>query len=229
MHRQLPNLLTILNLLSGAAGIINVFTGDYTNTIFFVLAGGLFDFLDGFAARALKVSGPFGKELDSLADMVTFGVLPGLYVYQLSSGLGNIPWVNYTSFLIIAFSAIRLAKFNLDTRQSDKFIGLPTPANAIMVTTIAQLPIHLISSSIFIVAISIISALLLVAPIEMIALKFKSFALRENIYRYLLILVIVVMAIVLKWMALPLIIPVYIFMSFIEFISSRSAKNSVSE
>jgi CDP-diacylglycerol--serine O-phosphatidyltransferase len=224
MIRQIPNLLTSLNLVCGAAGIINLFQGDYTNTIFFILLCGVFDFFDGFAARLLKVSGPFGKELDSLADMVSFGLLPALYLYQLSEGLGNEQWVSYSALLVAAFSGIRLAKFNLDDQQSDKFIGLPTPANAILLTTFAQLPIHLIPSEGLILATSIISAILLIAPVEMLALKFKNFDFKTNVFRYLLMIMAVALVVLTGWLALPLLIPVYIFLSFTAFLAKKSAQ-----
>jgi CDP-diacylglycerol--serine O-phosphatidyltransferase len=225
MKRQIPNILTLLNLITGVFGIINVFQGDYTNTIFYIIIAGVFDFFDGFVARALKVSGPMGKELDSLADVISFGVLPSLYLFQLSTGIGNPTWVNYSALLIAAFSAYRLAMFNVDTRQSDRFIGLPTPANAIMITTFAQLPIHLIPSEPMVVVLSILSSCLLVAPLEMIALKFKNFDLHANVFRYLLIITILILFIWLRWQALPFVIPVYIFFSIVAFISLRSVKN----
>jgi CDP-diacylglycerol--serine O-phosphatidyltransferase len=227
MIKQIPNILTLLNLITGVLGIINVFQGDYTNTIFFIFIAGVFDFLDGFAARLLQVAGPMGKELDSLADVVSFGVLPSLYLFQLSSGLGNPLWVNSLALLIAAFSAYRLARFNIDTNQSDRFIGLPTPANAIMVTTIAQLPIHLIPSQPLIIGLATVSSLLLISPFEMIALKFKNFKFQPNVFRYLLMIVLIILIAWLGWGSLPFMIPIYIFFSFISFVAGRSAKNNV--
>lgn len=224
IKKQIPNFFTLLNLLTGTWGIIQVFQGDYTNTIFIIFIAAFFDFLDGFLARALKVTGPIGKELDSLADIVSFGVLPALYLYQLSNGLGNPVWVNYSALLIAAFSAYRLAKFNVDTRQSDRFIGLPTPANAIFIATIAQLPIHLIPSEPFIVSLSIISSFLLISPLEMIALKFKSFGFSSNVFRYILLGMYFLLFLWLGWGALPFIIPIYLFMSVVAFISGKSLK-----
>lgn len=223
--KQLPNILTLSNLVVGVFGIINLFLGDYTNTIFIIFLSGFFDFLDGFAARALKISGPMGKELDSLADMVSFGVLPSLYLFQLSRGLGNPDWINYSALLVAAMSAYRLAKFNIDTRQSDKFIGLPTPANAIMITTFAQLPIHLVASEPLILVVSVVSSVLLIAPIELLALKFKSFAFSDNIFRYLLLIILVTLIVVLGWGALPFLIPTYLLISLIALFSSDKPTN----
>jgi CDP-diacylglycerol--serine O-phosphatidyltransferase len=220
--RQIPNILTLMNLIVGVLGIINLFQGDYTNTIFFIFLSAFFDFLDGFAARALNVSGPMGKELDSLADVVSFGVLPSLYLFQLSRGLGNPDWANYSTLIVAALSAYRLAKFNVDTRQTDKFIGLPTPANAILLTTFAQLPIHLVPSEPLIVSLSIVSAVLLIAPFELIAFKFKSFSFGPNAFRYLLLLVYVVLIAFLGWGALPFLVPVYLFMSVVAFFAAKN-------
>src|SRR5688500_5425764 len=138
--RHIPNGITCLNLLSGCIGIIKAYQGDLKAASYLILLACIFDFFDGFAARILKVSSPIGKELDSLADVVTFGVLPGIILLKLSTlspiffdGSNNfiytdIKWQNYFCFVITIFSALRLAKFNIDTRQSDGFIGLPTPA-----------------------------------------------------------------------------------------------------
>ena len=132
-RKILPNLFTSLNLLSGCIGIVFISSGKLEYALYFVLTGVFFDFLDGFSARLLKVSSPIGKELDSLADMVTFGVLPSFVIYELLNPLTD-GWMPYTSFLIAIFSALRLAKFNVDTRQREVFIGLPTPANAVFIS-----------------------------------------------------------------------------------------------
>ncbi|MDH5610457.1 MAG: CDP-diacylglycerol--serine O-phosphatidyltransferase [Cyclobacteriaceae bacterium] len=216
MIRHLPNVLTSLNLVTGVAGIINLFQGDYTNTVFFIVLAGLFDFLDGFVAKRLKVAGELGKQLDSLADMVTFGVLPSLYLFQLSFSLGNPVWVGYAALLVAVFSAIRLARFNIDDRQTDKFIGLPTPANALLLATFAQLPIYVVNYSVLVVSMALLSSFLLVSPIEMIALKFKDFGWSSNPYRYILLAGIVLLFLVFGWLALPLIIPFYILLSIVS-------------
>ena len=228
MIKQIPNILTLLNLITGILGIINLFDGDYTNTIFFIFLSAFFDFLDGFAARVLSVSGAMGKELDSLADVVSFGVLPALYLFQLSRGLGNPYWVNYSAVLVAALSAYRLAKFNVDTKQTDKFIGLPTPANALLLTTFAQLPIHLVPTAPLILTITVVSSVLLVAPLELLAFKFNSFAFNQNVFRYLLIIVYVVMITALGWGSLPFLIPTYLFMSIISLIASKSSEKETS-
>jgi len=224
IRNLIPNLLTAANLITGVAGIINVFIGDYTNTIMFVLLAGLFDFLDGFAARLMKVTGDFGKELDSLADMVTFGVLPSLYLFNYSRSLGHEDWISYSCLMIAAFSAFRLAKFNIDTRQSDSFIGLPTPANAIMICTFSTV----ISSSgnwpYSILILAVTSSLLLISPWNMLALKFKNFSFHENIFKYVLIILIVLAFVFLGIRALPYAIPMYILISILNNLISKTEK-----
>ena len=141
MRRHIPNTITCCNLLSGCVAAMFAFEGMYPIAFAFIIAGAVFDFFDGLTARALKVSSPIGKELDSLADVITFGFAPGAMVYswldecvdsQLSSlGCQLTSILPFTAFLLVAFSALRLAKFNVDERQTSSFIGLPTPANAL--------------------------------------------------------------------------------------------------
>lgn len=215
VFRQLPNVLTSLNLATGVAGIINVFTGDYHNTFYFLLIAGLFDFFDGFAARLLKSDGAFGRELDSLADLVTFGVLPSIYLFQMGVQAGYHPWIPYLSILVAVFSAVRLAVFNLSDDQSQSFRGLPTPANAIMITTLGIFEI--LYSQVFVyVLLILISTFLLVAPITMMALKFKTFRFNENRYRYLLIILVIFSVLVFGFGGLPYLIPSYILISIIS-------------
>jgi len=146
--KQIPNLLTLSNLLCGCLAIKYAFEWDLVMAAYLVGLAAVFDFLDGFAARLLKVSGEMGKQLDSLADMVSFGVVPGVVMFQMmrtSVYLNNdfvgydLQWLSYLAFLIPLFSAYRLAKFNIDTRQTDKFIGLPTPANALFFCSFAMI------------------------------------------------------------------------------------------
>ncbi|HEX7411488.1 MAG TPA: CDP-alcohol phosphatidyltransferase family protein, partial [Bacteroidales bacterium] len=149
MKQHIPNFVTSLNLFSGCVGVAASFSGHTTAAVILMGAAALFDFADGLMARALHVKSAIGKELDSLADVVSFGLLPGAIMYQLMLISTNLPgkeagWMNpypYLAFLITVFSALRLAKFNIDTRQSDSFIGLPTPANALF---IASLPMILL-------------------------------------------------------------------------------------
>lgn len=216
MKKHIPNSLTCLNLICGCIGIVSVFENWAIPAAYFVWLAGLFDFFDGFAARLLKVSSPIGKELDSLADMVSFGVLPAVVMYKLIGGSSDSEWLPFLAFAIAAFSAVRLAIFNIDESQSDSFKGLPTPANALFISGIAlvspvlapwlfETPALLIITGIF--------SLLLVAPIRLFALKFKNFSWKENKIRFTFLLLGVLLVAILKMIAIPLIILLYIVLS----------------
>jgi CDP-diacylglycerol--serine O-phosphatidyltransferase len=225
--KWIPNFFTCLNLAIGMAGIINLFKGDYTNTILFILLAALFDFMDGFLARLLKATGELGKQLDSLADLVTFGVLPSLYVFKWANLTGQPDWISYGTLLIGIFSALRLAKFNLDETQSEVFKGLPTPANAIMLTTLSQLSLPAFNSPYFYIGLTLISSFLLVSPIRMIALKFKSFRFRTNASRFVLIFIYICL---IGWVgvgALPYLIPLYVLVSIITSFGQTDQKTKM--
>lgn len=210
MKRHIPNIITCLNLLTGIVGIAWIFQENVNDALIFVLVAGILDFFDGFTARLLKVQSPVGKELDSLADMISFSALPAvfLYLYLQNQSLIISP---YVALLIAPFSALRLAKFNIDEEQSDKFIGLPTPANALFITSLALLDPGLPEWAWVILALC--SALLLVAPMEMIALKFKNYAFRDNLFRYLLIVFSITVMLVFGVRGMVFIIPGYILLS----------------
>ena len=219
---HIPNSLTLLNLFSGSLGVIYVLDGKIIWGAYFILLSAFFDFLDGFAARLLKVQGELGKQLDSLADMVSFGLLPGIILYAMASQTNLPEWIPSLTLLVPLFSALRLAKFNIDTRQSDQFIGLPTPASALFISTIPFLAIEwvklgqVLTSGWVLIIISLAISFLLVAELPMIALKFKNFSFNDNVYRYLLIFI---GAIGVIWMGLagvPLVIFGYIVLSIIE-------------
>jgi CDP-diacylglycerol--serine O-phosphatidyltransferase len=221
---HIPNFLTLSNLFTGGIGIVMAFNGDYTNSIFFIFVAAGFDFLDGFAARYFGTSGELGKQLDSLADMVSFGVLPSIYMYQLLRSSYESDLLAYAGLLIAVFSAARLAKFNIDDRQSDKFIGVPTPANAVMICSVGQLDAYLSSIPYFYLFFALASCFLLIAPVEMIALKFKNYKWQDNISRFLLIVCIVVLFGIFQLKALPFVVPVYIVISL--FTNFRRATQS---
>lgn len=211
--KHLPNFITSLNLLTGAIGCLLIANGEILTPIYLVVLAAFFDLLDGLVARQLGVSSPLGKELDSLADMVSFGLLPAYYMTVLLGGKSE-GYIYLAGLLIAVFSALRLAKFNIDDRQMDKFIGLPTPANAIMICTLGFLPAGFITMY-TLLAITALSSFLLVSPLELIAFKFKNFQWKGNQMKYLLILMIVVLFSVMQSDALPLIIPCYIIFSII--------------
>ena len=200
----------------------------------FVGLGIFFDFFDGLAARLLHVSSELGKQLDSLADVVTSGVVPGIVMFQLLNQSGDnlsilesansVGWYAYLGFIITLASAYRLAKFNINERQSHSFIGLPTPANAIFILSLAFIleyetdawVLDLIQSEIFLIAITILSAFALNMNLELFSLKLKNFKLSENIFVYGLVLFSILALVFLQFLAIPLIILVYILLSLVK-------------
>ena len=222
LKAQLPNFITLLNLLSGVLGILWVLEGQPLYGAYFVILSATFDFFDGFAARLLKVQSEMGKELDSLADVVSFGVLPGILLYSLTKSQTEASFLPYCTLIIPMLSAYRLAKFNLDTRQSDRFIGLPTPANALLITTIPYLAVRWpelspwLSSPIALVVIAWLTSLLLVAELPLIALKFKNSSFTDNSYRYALLVIGAVCLVWLQLAGIPLVILAYLLLSGME-------------
>ncbi|RMG18291.1 MAG: CDP-diacylglycerol--serine O-phosphatidyltransferase [Bacteroidetes bacterium] len=237
---HIPNLLTSANLFCGLLAIVCVCTGQIRPAMVLLGLALMFDFLDGFAARALKVSSPIGKELDSLADMVTFGVLPGFILARLIQQAQGLPFLPETfwqapfplwwvAFVVPLFSALRLAKFNVDTRQSDAFYGLPTPAHTILIAsywliaeTQSQSLLAVPFSNVWVLIIAgVLSSLLLVADVRLIALKFSTFELKPNLFRYLLLLISLLLLVFFQIKAIPFIILAYILLSLIENLRKR--------
>ncbi len=223
LKAQIPNLLTLLNLFFGVVGIIWVLNGEILSGAYFILISAGFDFLDGFVARLLRVQSDIGKELDSLADVVSFGVLPGLILFMMTKNQTEADsYLPYLTLIIPMLSAYRLAKFNLDIRQSDRFIGLPTPANALFISTLPHLAIQwplfdtLLSSSIVLIGIAFVFSILLIAEIPLIALKFKSLSFSKNVFRYILILISLGIVLWIQLAGIPLVILAYIGLSIVE-------------
>ena len=222
LKAQLPNFITLLNLLSGVVGILWVLEGQLLYGAYFVILSAGFDFLDGFAARLLKVQSDMGKELDSLADVVSFGVLPGILLYSLTKTQTDSQVLPYLTLIIPMLSAYRLAKFNLDTRQSDRFIGLPTPANALLLSTLPHLVAHWpeltpwVTSPIALVVIAWATSILLVSELPLIALKFKNSSFADNAYRYTLLCLGAFFFSWLQLAGIPLIIIAYLLLSGVE-------------
>jgi CDP-diacylglycerol---serine O-phosphatidyltransferase len=216
--KHLPNALTCGNLLCGCLGILALPNHPVEVAAYFVWAACLFDFLDGFAARLLHVSSPIGKELDSLADMVSFGVLPALVMNALIRSTNSQPVVAYLAFSLAVFSALRLAKFNIDDKQKDSFSGLPVPANALFITGLIFLPEQvrfLTANTASLIAITVLFSFFLVAPMELFALKFKNFAWAANKVRFTFIGLAVLLVAFLKAGAIPLVILLYIIFSLV--------------
>lgn len=209
IKKHIPNLLTSLNLFSGCVAIVMAFQGNFLGAAIWVLIGAVFDFFDGFAARLLHVPSPIGKELDSLADVVSFGVAPAMTAFILFRDYSTYPlflnkWetlLPYTAFLIPMFSALRLAKFNLDERQTDSFLGLPTPANALFwvsycygVQALAPVNSNLIYSTLGFV---IVLSSLMISEIPMFSFKIKKISYKGNEKQA--ILIILMIAFVALW------------------------------
>ena len=224
MKKHLPNAVTCLNLLCGCLALTSIFAGKLELGAYFVAAAAVADFLDGLVARALRVSSAIGKDLDSLADMVSFGVVPGAIFFELltrSVKPDGLPeWVPYFGFLVSIFSALRLAKFNNDTRQTTSFIGLPTPACTLVVASLPLILAHDrfdISSFILnpwvLLGLTVLLSGLLVAELPLFALKFKNLRWADNRRRFFFLLLAAGLLLVLQAAAVPLVVLLYVLMS----------------
>ena len=231
IKKHIPNAITCCNLLCGCLAIVQAFEGNLVYTAYLVGLAAIFDFFDGFAARMLKVSSAIGKDLDSLADMVTFGVVPGMVMFQLlktSLTIGNEDFqvfknnsfLVYLPFIIIIFSALRLAKFNNDTRQTESFIGLNTPANSMVICSfpliINQHPeIGKLLNPCVLCVLSVGLSLVLVSEIPMFSLKFKHFKWKGNEIRFIFLALSLLMLTTLQFLGIPLIIILYVLLSLL--------------
>ena len=226
IFRNIPNSITCCNLISGCIATYNAFLGDIRMALLWIIVGAVFDFFDGMSARLLKVSSPIGKELDSLADDITFGFAPSAIIfYELSimeypSELLMLkPYLPYFAFVMAAYSALRLAKFNLDERQSLGFIGLPTPANALfwgalfvgaqnfMESTAYMLPVVLLMIC--------VSCWLLIAEVPMFALKFKQWGWKGNEVKYIFLISCLPLLMIFGITAFSVIIAWYVVLSVV--------------
>jgi CDP-diacylglycerol--serine O-phosphatidyltransferase len=228
MKQHIPNAITCLNLLTGCVGIVLAFQGQLVYAGYAIIIAAAFDFIDGLTARLLKTYSEIGKDLDSLADVVSFGVLPSVIVYHLflqAPQLGNLStYLNYSAFLIAIFSALRLAKFNTDERQTDNFIGLPTPANALLIASIPRILLEsgsflsaYILNPFFLFVFSLGTGFLLVMEIPLFSLKFRSLRISDNLFRYILLFSGLIFILIFKFAAIPIIIFIYIILSIIQF------------
>ena len=216
MQRHIPNFLTCCNLICGCLGIIALIEDQNIPVAYFVWGACIFDFFDGFAARILRISSPIGKELDSLADVISFGALPALFMYEIMVLESPFSFLPYVALLIAVCSALRLAIFNLDETQSDSFKGLPTPANALFLTSLPFLPspvYDFVFSPVVLATICVVFSLLLVSRFELFALKFKNFGWSDNKLRFTFLVLSVLLLVILQWAALPFIILSYIALS----------------
>ncbi|WP_069675688.1 CDP-diacylglycerol--serine O-phosphatidyltransferase [Formosa sp. Hel1_33_131] len=226
MKSYIPHFITLLNLFSGCVAVIFALEGNMKLTALFVCLGIFFDFFDGLLARKLNVASELGVQLDSLADMVTSGLVPGLVLFHLLGLAPQLSWETYNllpyfGLLVTLASAFRLAKFNISTNQSDAFIGLPTPANALLIISLPLILEYQHSDAInviilnpwFLIALTLVSCYLLNAPIKLIALKFKTWNFKDNASRYILIILSLVLLAIFQFAGIPLVIIAYILLS----------------
>lgn len=228
IKKQVPNVITLLNLFCGCIAVVFVAELNFEMAFFFVSLGIFLDFFDGFFARLFKVSSPLGLQLDSLADMVTSGVVPGYVMYSMLKMSQNPAAANiiipYLGFIIALGSCYRLANFNIDTRQTDSFIGLPTPANALFILSLPLVLKHSDSMVVFdiltnqsvLLVITIISAFILNAEIPLFSLKIKDFTLKKNALQIFFLLLSIMLLIFLHYLAIPLIIITYVLLSVVN-------------
>jgi CDP-diacylglycerol--serine O-phosphatidyltransferase len=227
IKKHIPNFITLLNLFCGCIAIVMVADLKFEMAFYFVSLGIFFDFFDGFFARKFNVSGPLGVQLDSLADMVTSGVVPGFVMFcLLSSGKysTNI-YLPYLGFIITLGACYRLANFNIDTRQSDTFIGLPTPANTLFIVSLPLVTNSFVVPFILdpwaLVIITILSAYVMNAQIPLFSLKIKNFSFQKYKLQILFLMASLVMIATLKFLAIPLIIIAYVLVSILNTILSK--------
>lgn len=222
--RNIPNTITSCNLLSGCIACYMAFQGNYPMALTFIIVGAVFDFFDGMTARLLHVSSPIGKELDSLADDITFGLAPAAIVFSLFKDVHYptfmeplVGFMPYTGFLIAVFSALRLAKFNIDTRQTSSFIGMPTPANALFWGSLTVGGYDFLVSETFNAAylfiLVVIMSLLLVAEIPMFSLKFKNLSWANNKVSYIFLIVSIPLLVIFRLSGFAAVIVWYILLS----------------
>ena len=243
--RHIPNLVTLLNLFSGCIAVIFAVYGNFVAAAIFVFLGIFFDFFDGLLARKLNVQSPLGIQLDSLADLVTSGVVPGIVMFKLISLTVDAP--DYTTYsdswnsifhwqgfklsvlpliglLIPLASAYRLARFNLDEDQQTYFKGLPVPANTLMILALplileyqnSDMMNAIIINKWFLIGLTLLSCYLLNSNIKLFTLKFKDYSFKNNATRYIFLIISLVMLVTLKFAAIPLVIALYIIFSFLD-------------
>lgn len=231
IKKSIPNIITSSNLFAGCIAIVFAFKGELLHASILILIAAFLDFFDGLAARLLKVSSPIGKELDSLADVISFGLAPSVIAYQLMLDIyPDDSFIPYVAFFIAIFSAYRLAKFNVDDRQTSSFIGLPTPANALFWLSIPliQWQTNQFESEVantFLSAVLNINYLkffiicfcfIMISDIPLFALKLKSWSWQENNIQYIFLILSVVLIVLFYFVAIPFILILYILLSLIN-------------
>jgi CDP-diacylglycerol--serine O-phosphatidyltransferase len=228
IQKHIPNAITLMNLLCGCIAMVFALNKDFEMAFYFVSLGIFLDFFDGFFARLFQVSSPLGLQLDSLADMVTSGVVPGIVMYQLMGsstsfpqwGWATEPWP-FLGFLITLGSCYRLANFNIDTRQTDSFIGLPTPANALFILSLplvieysdSFIVFELLTSPLILLLITILSVYMLNAEIPLFSLKIKKFSWKGNALQVGFLICSIILVTSFQFAGIPLVILIYVLLS----------------
>lgn len=254
IKKHIPNIITLLNLLAGVIAVMFAANNDLVTAAIFVLIGIFFDFFDGLVARLLDVQSELGLQLDSLADIVTSGVVPGIVMFQLLmrsvnqnsfeasffekyttvENVETMVWMGFKfqsiqllpfiGLLLTVFAAYRLAKFNLDERQTDSFIGLPTPAMALFVLSLpvilafsnSDIAINLISNQYFLITVTLVFSFLMNVEIPLFSLKFKNFSLKNNFIELLFLVLSLLFILLFNIVSIPLIIISYVILSIVK-------------
>ncbi|MGI9553104.1 MAG: CDP-alcohol phosphatidyltransferase family protein [Aurantibacter sp.] len=256
MKSHIPNFITLLNLFCGCVATVFAVMNQLEMVAIFVFIGIIFDFFDGLVARLLNVQSALGVQLDSLADMVTSGLVPGIVMFQLlnmsitggwntnfdSGATGAYMWKSFgttllpfAGFLITLASAYRLAKFNIDEDQQDSFIGLPTPANTLLILSLPLILMYhgndllngIILNQWFLIGLTLLSCYLLNSHIKLFALKFKNWNFKDNALRYVFIIISLVLLITIQFLAIPAIIVFYILSSILGNLGSRKKSTAL--
>lgn len=239
MRKHLPNVLTASNLFCGCVATVLLFRDRVEAAVWLVFLAAIFDLLDGMVARLLKVSSPFGRELDSLADLVTFGLVPGVVLFKLLHYSDLALWVpdeslrrlvQFVPFAVTVFSALRLARFNIDQRQTAGFLGLPTPANTLWIVSLPMILLRnpgewdfLLGNALFILMLTFLSCWLLVSGIPLFAFKGNVFGIRKDPFPLVLLVFAAAAMSIVSYVALPLIVAFYVLLSII-----RNQRNTIS-
>ncbi len=228
IQKHIPNAITLMNLFCGCIAVVFALNNDFEMAFYWVSLGIFLDFFDGFFARLFQVSSPLGLQLDSLADMVTSGVVPGIVMYQLMGSSSSFPqwgWAMeswpFLGFLITLGSCYRLANFNIDTRQTDSFIGLPTPANALFILSLPLVIefsnsffiLELLTNPSILLVITLLSVYMLNAEIPLFSLKIKKFSFKENALQFSFLGASLLLLVFFKYLGIPLVIVLYVLLS----------------
>jgi CDP-diacylglycerol--serine O-phosphatidyltransferase len=232
IKKHIPNIITLLNLFCGCMALVFVSNDRFEMAFFFVCLGIFLDFFDGFFARLFKVAGPLGLQLDSLADMVTSGVVPGFVMFKMMGSSsaymseGYLQYFPYLGFIITLGACFRLAKFNIDTRQTDSFIGLPTPANTLFILSLplvleyysaeSLMVLEILTEKWVLLLISLFSAYVMNAEIPLFSLKIKKFNFKDNGLQIVFLIISILLLFFLQYLGIALVIIFYVLLSVIN-------------